>query len=383
VRSFDVDALLTKISPDSPCGMDITYDAAFLELERLAQGTAETQVGDHIQESEEPDWEKVQSRTLELLERSRDLRLILYLTFSALCLEGFPGFCAGLALLQGVVERYWDHLFPQLDPEDDNDPLERMNIIGYLSPQNTVMSDQDPMKFKSRLMGVPLCTPDDPRLPNPSFRHILVASGELPTSETKGGNVPTMQLIDAAFEQTEIGALQATDQVLRDCLEHLNALDHTLIDRVGATAAPDLSGLERLLEQIQSKTGMYLERRGYGPDVSLLKHIKTKMGTYMERKRSGSNESQANTGSRATPEAETSQQELSGRVTSQQEVLKALDMIVNYYEQNEPSSPVPLLIRRAKRLVGRSFVDIIRDLSPDAMSQVRMVSGEREEMAEE
>ncbi len=53
-------------------------------------------------------------------------------------------------------------------------------------------------------------------------------------------------------------------------------------------------------------------------------------------------------------------------------------MIINHYEQNEPSSPVPLLIKRAKRLVGRSFVDIIRDLSPDAMSQVKMVSGEEE-----
>jgi len=383
VAGFDVDTLLTEISPDSTCGKDITYDVAFLELERLAQGTAETQVGDHVQKSEEPDWEQVHSHSLELLERSRDLRLILYLTLSALCLEGLSGFCDGLALLRGVVERYWDQVFPQLDPEDDNDPLERMNIIGSLSPQNTVMSDQNPMKFRSRLMDVPLCKPDDPRLPHPSLRHILVASGELPAPETEAINVPTMQLIDAAFEHTEIGALQTTDQVLRDCLEHLNALDNMLIDRVGATAAPDLSGLEHLFKQIQSKTGMYLERRGYGSDVSLLKQIQTKMGTYMERKRSSSNESKADTGGRATSAGGAPQKELSGHVTSKQEVLKALDMIVNYYEQNEPSSPVPLLIRRAKRLVGRSFVDIIRDLSPDAMSQVRMVSGEREETPEE
>ncbi len=382
MAGFDVDTLLTEISPDSPCGKDITYDVAFLELERLAQGTAETQVGDHVQKSEEPDWEQVHSNSLELLERSRDLRLILYLTLSALCLEGLSGFCDGLALLRGVVERYWDQVFPQLDPEDDNDPLERMNIIGSLSPQNTVMSDQDPMKFRFRLMDVPLCSPDDPRLPHPSLRHILVASGELPAPGTEVSSVPTMQLIDAAFEHTEIGALQTTDQVLRDCLEHLNALDNMLIDRVGATAAPNLSGLEGLLKQIQSKTGMYLERRGYGSDISLLKQIQTKIGTYMERKRSSSNESQAATGGRATSAGGTPQQELSGRITSKQEVLKALDMIVNYYEQNEPSSPVPLLIRRAKRLVGRSFVDIIRDLSPDAMSQVRMVSGEREEASE-
>ena len=72
-------------------------------------------------------------------------------------------------------------------------------------------------------------------------------------------------------------------------------------------------------------------------------------------------------------------QQLSGRLASNQDVLKALDMILAYYQQSEPSSPVPLLIKRAKRLVGKSFVDIIRDLSPDAMAQVKMVSGDEDQ----
>ncbi len=380
---IDVDTLLAEISPNSPCGKDITYDVAFLELEQLVHGTAEMQVGDHIQESEEPDWEKVHSLSLELLEHSRDLRLINYLTISALCVDGLPGFCDGLALLRGMVERYWDHIFPQLDPEDDNDPLERINIISSLSPPNTVMSDQDPMKFRSRLMDVPLCTPDDARLPNPSLRHILVASGEIPMAEADVSSVPTMQLIDAAFEQTQIEALQANHQVLHDCLEHVDALDKMLIDHVGAAASPNLSKLEHLLKQIQSKIGKYLEHRGYGKDVSMIKHIQTKMGTYLERKRSNPNKSPADTGGQAVSPGNAPHPEFSGQVTSKQEVLKALDMIVNYYEQNEPSSPVPLLIKRAKRLVGKSFVDIIRDLSPDAITQVKMVSGEQEGSSEE
>ena len=74
---FDVDALLAEISPDAPCGEDISYDADFLELERLARGKAEAQVGDYFQESEEPDWKQVYRLSLELLARSRDLRLIL------------------------------------------------------------------------------------------------------------------------------------------------------------------------------------------------------------------------------------------------------------------------------------------------------------------
>lgn len=361
MTTFDIEALLAEISPDAPCGEDISYDADFMELERLAAGTAETQVGDHIQEGEGPDWKKVFTLSLSLLERSRDLRVILYLTASTLRLTGLPGFCDGLALLQGIVERHWEHFFPQLDPDDDNDPLERMNILSSLSPPATMMSDQDPVKILPGLMEVPLCAPKDARLPQPTLRHILVATGELSIPEGQAGGLPTMQLIEAAFEQAEIDGLQATDRLLKACLTHLSALDEQLTDRVGATVAPNFDRLKHLLQQMQSKTGMFLENRGYRSAESSPSQEES--------------DADGQAAEQASP-ASAFSKALSGQITSDQDVLKALDMIVAYYEKNEPSSPVPLVIKRARRLVGRSFVDIIRDLSPDAMSQVQLVSGE-------
>jgi type VI secretion system protein ImpA len=375
---FDIEALLTDISPEAPCGEDLSYDIEFLELEQLARGTEETQVGDHIHEREEPDWEKVNNRSLKLLERSRDLRLILYLTVASLNLNGLSGFHDGLALLRGVVTRYWDHLFPQLDPEDDNDPMERINIIASLSPPPSVMSDQDIMKFIPRLMDVPLCKPGDARLPNASMKHLLAASGELSVSEKNSNDFPSQQLIDAAFEQTDADALHTTDQILRGCIEHIQALDHTLVEQVGASMAPNFNRLEHLLKQMQTKTAMYLERRGYTGKPSLLKHTHDKLKTYFSGRQTPSDPSLTDTTPMKPSAAEPMEHQLSGQITSNQDIHKALDMIIVYYEQNEPSSPVPLLLKRAKRLVGRTFVDIIRNISPDAMPQVQMVSGEEE-----
>lgn len=375
---FDIDALLTDISPDAPCGEDISYDINFLELERLAQGTEETQVGEHLHEREEPDWKKVKNQSLVLLERSRDLRLILYLTVSKLCLEGLPGFHDGLALLRGIVERFWDHLFPQLDPEDDNDPMERINIIASLSPPPSVMSDQDILKFIPRLMDVPLCKPGDARLPHSSMKHLLVASGEISIPEKNKKDFPTQQLIDAAFEQTDVEVLHFTDQILHGCIEHLQSLDHILVEQVGAAMAPNLNSLEQLLKQMQAKTGMYLEHRGYTGKTSLLKHTQDKVKTYFSGRKPPSDPSLTDIKKMKHSENAPLNQPLSGQVTSNQDILKALDMIIVYYEQNEPSSPVPLLLKRAKHLVGRSFVDIIRNISPDAMTQVQMVSGKEE-----
>ncbi|MCA1784808.1 MAG: type VI secretion system protein TssA, partial [Desulfobacteraceae bacterium] len=343
-----------------------------------ARGKEETQVGDHIHEHEEPDWKKIKSQSLTLLERSRDLRLILYLTVSKLCLEGLPGFYDGLALLRGVVERHWDHVYPQLDPEDDNDPMERMNIIGALSPPPSVMSDQDVMKFIPRLLNVPLCKSDDARLPHPSLKHFLVVSGEIQVPETETKDFPSRQLIDAAFEQTDIHVLQTTDQILHGCIEHIQVLDHLLVEHVGTAMAPSFNRLEQQLKQMQTKTGIYLERRGYGTNASLLKQTQDKIKTYFSGKEPSSDESLKETKKMNPSTVAPMNQELSGQITSNQDIHKALDMIISYYEQNEPSSPVPLLLKRAKRLVGKTFVDIIRNISPDAMPQVQMVRGEEE-----
>jgi type VI secretion system protein ImpA len=375
---FDVDTVLTDISPDAPCGEDISYDIEFLELEQQARGTEETQVGDHIQERVEPDWQKVITRSLKLLERSLDLRLILYITVSSLCLNGLSGFHDGLALLRGAVERYWEDLYPQLDPEDDNDPMERLNIISSLSPAPSVMSDQDIMKFIPRLMDVPLCTPGDPRLPHASMKQLLAASGEISIPEKSQNDFPSQQLIDAAFEQTDIDTLLATNQILQRCIEHIQALDHVLIEKVGAAMAPNFNRMEHLLKQMQTKTAMYLDRRGYSGKTSLFKNAQDKIKTYFSDRHPSSDPSLKDTRSMKPYTEEALNQELSGQLRSNQDIHKALDMIIRYYEQHEPSSPVPLLLKRAKRLVGRTFVDIIRDISPDAMTQIQMVSGEEE-----
>jgi type VI secretion system protein ImpA len=68
-----------------------------------------------------------------------------------------------------------------------------------------------------------------------------------------------------------------------------------------------------------------------------------------------------------------------GDILSREDVNRALDKICQYYEKNEPSSPIPLLLQRAKRLVSLSFVEILKDLAPDSMKQIDMVAGTRKE----
>ncbi|MEM9047061.1 MAG: hypothetical protein AAGC81_20475, partial [Pseudomonadota bacterium] len=64
-----------------------------------------------------------------------------------------------------------------------------------------------------------------------------------------------------------------------------------------------------------------------------------------------------------------------GTIAGRKDVLTALDRICDYYAKNEPSSPVPLILKRAHRLVMADFEAILQDLAPGGLDQLRTVAG--------
>jgi len=64
-----------------------------------------------------------------------------------------------------------------------------------------------------------------------------------------------------------------------------------------------------------------------------------------------------------------------GEIRSREDVVRVLDRLSEYFRKNEPSSPVPLLLQRAKRLVSKDFMEILRDLTPDGVSQAEKLGG--------
>src|SRR5204863_304436 len=53
----------------------------------------------------------------------------------------------------------------------------------------------------------------------------------------------------------------------------------------------------------------------------------------------------------------------------------ALDMVCAYLERAEPTNPAPLLLRRARRLISHNFLQLMKELAPDALDQVARVMG--------
>jgi len=349
--AINVESLLSEVSAEAPCGEDLSYDNAFLALEGMLRTQSAGVVAGVEQEAEEPNWREVREKSLELLQRTKDLRIGVSLTLALLKTEGIPGLRDGLSLLRGLLERFWDHIYPKLDPDDNLDPLERINILQSLSP--ATVSEQDSMKFKQRLAEVPLC--NSARIGRFSLRDIQVAQGEIALPTDEADSAPNMSLIDAAFQDTATDELEAISRTTEEALAHLAGITTAFSTSATQGQSPDVVGLQAVLGSIHKWVQVYLAKRGLGGPAA--------EGTSTEDAPMVSDQPGKGGFSFA------------GEIRSPKEALLAIEKVCQYFDRHEPSSPVPLLLRRAQRLVSKNFLEVIQDVCPDALGQIQMLGG--------
>jgi type VI secretion system protein ImpA len=66
-------------------------------------------------------------------------------------------------------------------------------------------------------------------------------------------------------------------------------------------------------------------------------------------------------------------------VRNRQDATRALDAVAEFFRTHEPSSPIPLLIERTKRLVSKTFLEVLEELAPEALAQAKAASGVRDD----
>ncbi|MFA4674903.1 type VI secretion system protein TssA [Xanthomonas perforans] len=340
-----LETLLAPLGDDAPAGPDLEYDPEFLRLERESSARAERSLGESVIAAEEPDWDKVQALALELSRRSRDLRVAGKLGAAWLRLRGLPGWADALALIHGLLERHWASVHPQLDADDDNDPTSRINALVGLS---------DPMGLLGALRTTAFV--QSPRLGRFSLRDLRVANGSIKLPDGQSG--PSLAEIEACCQDCAPETLATSAQAIAEALRQARAIDALLSERVG-TAAPDL---RPLLTDLRD-----LER-------FVLPHWQARQGVLAVTE---DGEQAAGEGHAAA--TATSATRRNDEIAGPEDVKRRLEEICAYYARHEPSSPVPMLLRRAQRLVGCDFLALMKELAPAGIDELQRVTGPLEE----
>jgi type VI secretion system protein ImpA len=348
-QSDTTDPLLAPIDDVTPTGPNLEYDPAFTELEQIAMPTPERTMGDSLKAAQEPDWDKVASAAEALLVRTKDLRVAVHLIAARTRRHGLSGWATGLGLVRGLLEQYWDDVHPQLDADDGNDPTARANAVMPLA---------DPQSALGYFRTAPFV--HSPRLGRFSLRDLRVATGAINAPPSADG-MPTPTLVDleACCMDCPDDQLPASAAMLADARAHAQAIIALLGEKLG-TASPDMDHLSGDIEELKKFVDAQLVRRF--PDR-------------LEESATAEVAAQDSDGNPPSPAV----QQAHGKITDHDDVIRRLDEICEYYERIEPSSPLPVLLRRARRLVGKSFAEVLKDIAPGGLPELQTLSGPNSE----
>ena len=325
-----VDLWLAPLAEDQPTGPDLEYDPESLELTD-STGKPESQFGP----GEPPNWPRIKELSESLLGRTRDLRFAMWWGRARLNMDGYAALPAVLALLHGLLDAFWDHLHPM--PEaDDPDAQGRLSVVGGFDKLDDLLGDLRSAKLSS-----------DARLAGLRVRDVEVALSKL-----------TPRNGEAAYSQTQIsGMLAAAPEAAAELnaetdasLASLKQLQMLMTARFAADKIVDLTTVRSMLTGLKSML----------PAISVATTVQ-----------------EAGGGGATSTAAIASDRPASGvhSVDTRQDAIRAIDLVCAYLERHEPTNPAQFLLRRAERVIDKNFLQLVKELAPDAVKEVSRIMG--------
>jgi type VI secretion system protein ImpA len=330
---WDGQALLQPITADQPCGEnleDTPVMASFDALRLFGQSRSPEAPSDPSENRKPVDWTEVKAHASDALNRSKDLRLLAYLGTALLRTDGLPAFFGTLEIASQWLESHWKDVYPIID----EDAIARRNALNCFA---------DPMGVVERLRRIPLV--ESRQHGKFCLRDIDLALGQL--SAGNGDVRPDPAAINAAFAEVPLPDLQELQQRVDAAVAVLNSIDSRMRTEGGPDAVPQFDPLSAQLVNMNRVLKAQLASR---PDA--------------EHTEVGDSDGAAAVG--ALP---------GGSIRSRQDAILALDAVADFFRRNEPSSPIPLFLERAKRLVSKDFLEVLADIAPEGLAAARAAGG--------
>lgn len=241
---LNVDELLEPIPGENPSGVDLRYDPLYEKIKEARRQEDEVPQGDWAREIKVAEWPQVVKLATEILTtKSKDLQIAAWLTEASLKLEGFAGLRGGLQVIEGLLDKYWDTLWPEIEDGDCElraAPLSWVGIKLDVPVKNVplVRAGHDFFKYTESQTEIGYeasCDGDSKKL---AARKAKIDEGKLAGEEW-----------DKQFEATPKSFYKQLTADADATLKLIASLDQ-LGDKFG-DAAPSYGGLKKSIEEVQ------------------------------------------------------------------------------------------------------------------------------------
>jgi len=120
------EGLLNPIPGENPSGQSLRYDPVYDKIREARRADEELQLSEEASKRDvwghaikKADFLQVIKLSTEALsKRTKDLQIAAWLTEALLVQERIPGLTQGLELMRGLIENFWDTLYPEIEEGD-------------------------------------------------------------------------------------------------------------------------------------------------------------------------------------------------------------------------------------------------------------------------
>lgn len=339
---------LMPVTPEFPCGADLEYDPEFIVLAGRIAAKSDAQYGDFVGVAEQVNWGEVDRECRRLMMRSKDIRLAVIFTRCRTRLTTATGLAEGLRVLSAWLAAFPEDVHPQLSVDTDRDAaLEiRMNALQALTDTDGLLSD---------IREISLTKSSATRL---QLRDVERAFAHPRPSDALAPESVSLQLGDLSVQQPALfsaldEAVASVGEIEAWARSHLEGYE------------PDFSPLRRILRHVSERA---LPASGTANEASLqsVEVVAAEVsdgGVAHEPALENQNIplSQAEASFVAT--------RIEAGASGREEALNAMRAARHWFEQYEPSSPIPVLLRRAEHCVGKRYAELLCVVPSELIAQ--------------
>lgn len=325
---MDIAALTAPLSDENPAGEDLSYSNERAIIEQAFEAGSDEDEGPSVS------WRDIRQTILEQAEQTRDVWLPVYLMRAGTKLPDLDTIVDGARLLHGLLDALWDSVHPTLD---------EYGFQGRKGPCDSLVG------FKEFLL---------PFKRMPLVQHERLGSF---TSEQIEGFLEGEEG-DSNSGQFRAAVEQLGPSYFEEIVERLDAFQ-TAVEQIDAL----------LVEHADSSStgtvfdNLYLQIAATRKAVVHFAGIDASADAPAEEA-----PPEPVAAATSTPVADL-QQGVAGKIRSREDVVKALDLVIDYYRDNEPSSPIPESLKRVRGWVHMDFLSLIEDIAPRSLDDARSV----------
>lgn len=347
---LQLDELLQPVSDDSPAGTDIRDDSSptspytLIKDARSAARSAERQNLFDKDNSEAADhWRKVAELAPGIIQNNaKDLEVASWLTEALVRRYGFQGLRDGFKLIHGLIEQYWDNLYPMPDEDGietrvasltglNGEGAEGVLIAPIRNVEITEGNEPGPFTYWQYQQVLDL-----EKIADPDAR--MEKASKLGYSNSD---------IEAAVTSSSTDFFVNLRNDITDAINTYRQIGALLDEHCGAHDAPPTSNIINILQEC----------------LGAVNHIaKHKFPVEEETSEEGDEATASGSG-------DASKAASGGPIKNRDDAFKKLIEISEFFRKTEPHSPVSYMLQRTVKWGSMPLNDLIRELIPDSSAR--------------